>query len=204
MAGLRIEETPKRLTLAVVLAAALLAGSGCSVVLRDQPLASPPQTFSDPIAVRSHAEGIGQQVGWGRWTVFSLPFNAVHIIGDGNEEVMKLIAGALRHCGYQVSVVSAQEKCEAPVLSCRSKKFWFNNYTWLFPIVPTWGGIILDVTLSSPDGAVLWNKEFTGKGSTLNFGNGYTIAANEAMKSILDQMVQEFTGAEFHGAVTRK
>lgn len=204
MVGYRIWNVVRKAGMPWALTIALLVGNGCSVALRDSQLAAPPRQYSDPIAMRSRAEGIGQQVGWGRFTVFSIGTKAVRMVGDGNEEVMKQVRRALEHVGYKVEVVHPQARVDTPVLSCRAKKFWFNNYTWAFPFVPTWGGMQLELTLLSADGKVLWSREFTGSGRTLNFFNGYTIAANKAMKQVLDQMVEAFAGDEFHRVLKRE
>jgi hypothetical protein len=82
-------------------------------------------------------------------------------------------------------------------------KFWFSNYTWLFPLVPTWGNIQLTLSLESPgNGTTLWTRDFAGSGTSFNFFNGYSGAANTALTKILNEMVQEFSSEQFYRALT--
>jgi len=185
--------------------AILMVTSGCSVSLKPQPLTSPVQTYSEQVAVSRRAEGIDGKVGWGRFTVFYIPLVPVYIEGgDGNEQVMQQVGDALQQAGYKVAVVDGSEpSLPAPLLKCKVEKFWFNNYTWFFPVVPTWGEVRLTLSLFSKDGEkLLWSRSFSGDASTFNFTNGYSIAANKSMKIILDDMVREFASDEFHRALS--
>jgi hypothetical protein len=182
----------------------VLVGSGCSVALRHEPLSSPAQTYSDQIAVSRRAEGIDGKVGWGRFTVFYIPLVPIYIEGgDGNEKVMEQIRGALQRVGYKVTVVDSATPPPAPILKCKVEKFWFNNYTWFFPVVPTWGEVHLTLSLLSRDGKLLWSRDFTGDGSTFDFTDGYSTAANKSMQKILNDMVREFASQEFHRALNQ-
>ncbi|MBI3248819.1 MAG: hypothetical protein HYZ50_20140 [Deltaproteobacteria bacterium] len=188
----------------LALLAVVLTTSGCSVALKPQPLASPAQTYTDRIAASPRAEGIDGKVGWGRFTVFYIPLVPVYIQGDGNTQIMAQVLGALQQVGYQVEPTDdAGAAATTPTLKVKVEKFWFNNYTWFFPIVPTWGEVRLTVSLSSRNGNTLWSRDFSGDGSTYNFTDGYSIAANESMKKILDAMVQEFSSEGFHRALSQ-
>ena len=139
---------------------AMLTGSGCSVALKPQPLSPPVQTYSDQIAVSRRAEGLEGKVGWGHFTIFYIPLVPIYIEGgDGNEQVMDQIRAALEQVGYKVSMVDGSEtSLPTPILRCKVEKFWFNNYTWFFPIVPTWGEVRLTLSLLSRDGKLLWSR----------------------------------------------
>ena len=87
------------------------------------------------------------------------------------------------------------------MLTCSVKKFWFGNYTWLFPFVPTWGGVELNTSLVSPAGTVVWTRDFSGSGFSANFFDGYSGAAESSMTTILNAMVREFASDDFHQAL---
>jgi len=182
-----------------------LVGSGCSVALDHAELAGAPRTYSDPVDVSGQSEGINGKVGWGRITVFYIPCVPVYIQGDGNQEVMEQIRDAMQAVGYKVSMEdTAPVSGRAPLLKCKIDNFWFNNYTWFFPIfVPTWGDIDMTLSLQRPGGQIPWQRTFHGHGFSVNFFNGYSNAANEAMTEILNQMVQAFATEEFHNALVR-
>jgi len=176
--------------------------SGCSVALKHQSLDVPSQQYSDQIGTSRKTEAFSTHVGHGRFTVFYIPVSEVHITGDGSGKIMELISDALKQVGYNTTEVLLGEQSEVPIITCKVNKFWFNNYTWTAPFVPTWGRIQLAINLVSPEGKVLWSKHFEEKGFSANFFNGYTSAANKSIKKILNQMVKEFSGEEFHSALT--
>lgn len=184
-----------------VLSLGVLMTSGCSVNLKHGALNAPSHTYSDQIATSKQTEGIDGKVGWGRFTAFYIPIVPVYIYGDSNGKVMEQILDALQQVGYKVAPTETPGPAGGPVLTCKVNRFWFNNYTWLFPIVPTWGSVDLTVSLVSPSGTTLWSNNFTGSGSTLNFFNGYSSAANQSMDKILNDMVSAFSSEEFHRAL---
>ena len=189
----------------VVLAALALGTSGCAVALKHDALNAPGHSYNDPLATARLGKGIDGKVGWGRFTVFAIPIVPIYISGakDGNEQVADQVRDALRQVGYNVTVVDALTSTTGPVLKCQVNKFWFSNYTWLFPIVPTWGSIDLTVSVEAPGSTTtLWTRGFSGSGSSLNFFDGYSSAANEALTKILKEMVTEFSSEQFHTAVT--
>lgn len=194
----------KRSVFGLLLLTTLALAGGCSVALKDQALAPAPRVNSGTVAIRSRAEGAESQVGWGRISTMAIPVKAIHIVGDGNEEVMKQVRRALERAGYTVEMVAPQARSERPVLSCRVSEFWFVNYTFPFFLTRTWGDIRLELRLHAPGGNVVWSREFAGSGTTQNFLNGYTIAANKAMKKILNAMVREFSGDDFRRALSGK
>jgi hypothetical protein len=182
-----------------------LVGSvaGCSVSLKHDPLNTPPQTYNDTVATARQAQGIDGKVGWGHGTLFYIPIVPIYIVGekDDNEQVADQIRDALRQVGYNVTTVDPSSAPGGPVLKCKVNKFWFNNYTWLFPFVPTWGDIELAVSVESPGKGPVWSHTFTGHGWSANFFNGYTSASSEAMTKILNDMVHEFSSEQFDSAV---
>jgi hypothetical protein len=149
----------------------------------------------------SRSEGIHGRVGWGRISLFYIPCVPIHIQGDANQEVMNQVRDALQQAGYKVSVVDAKAPAGTPELNCTVDTFWFNNYTWLFPFVPTWGDIDLTLRLQRLGGQVAWQENFHGHGWSANFFDGYSSAANEAMTTILNQMVDAFASDDFHKAL---
>ena len=188
----------------VVLAVLSLGTSGCTVALKHDALNPPSHTYNEPLATARLAKGIDGKVGWGRFTAFYIPIVPIYISGDkdDNELVADQVRDALRLAGYNVAVVDAITSTTGPVLKCNVNTFWFNNYTWLFPFVPTWGSINLTVSVEAgTTGTVLWTREFSGGGFSANFFDGYSSAANKAMTGILNKMVTEFSSQQFHTAL---
>jgi hypothetical protein len=88
-------------------------------------------------------------------------------------------------------------------LKVNIKEFYFKNYNWLWPIVPTWGSIELGLTIENPDGKVLYEKSFHGGGTSycLTGECAFGTATKEAMTEVLNKIVEECSGEEFHHAI---
>jgi len=187
----------------IVCAAGFMANAGCSIRMGHEPLDTPSRVFSDHITVAKQVERPLLRAGWGHVSVFWIPIVPIHIEGNSNAEIMAQVHDAVRQVGYQIQIVDNGASVPEPVLSCKVEEFNFHNYTWLFPLVPTWGCIKMRLELVS-GGQVLWARTFDHDGMTLNFFDGYTIAARQAMDKILNQMVKELSSEEFHRALTTK
>ncbi|HEU4428026.1 MAG TPA: hypothetical protein VFT98_04690 [Myxococcota bacterium] len=116
-----------------------------------------------------------------------------------NRAVMKQVRRALTHAGYEV--VDAKPG-EGPVMECSVERFKFNNYTWLVPIVPAWGSARLTLTLHDAAGGPKWTQSFEGSGFSLNPFDGFSGAANQSMKKIVNAMVPAFQTPEFKTALS--
>jgi len=70
----------------------------------------------------------------------------------------------LTAAGYRVR--DAKGVGDGPVLQCDVKRFSFRNYTWLVPLVFTWGGVDLDLSLVNRDGIRAGSAPITATTST--------------------------------------
>jgi hypothetical protein len=195
-------------------AAALLALFhlfGCTIALKDVPLAGAPAHRLGALQAPESATGISGRVGWGRVTLFSIPAVPIFVV-DGskpsaentradiaNRAVMQQVRRALVHAGYEVAP-GADGAAGGRTLDCNVERFKFNNYTWIVPIVPAWGSARVTVTLRDAGGASLWSQSFEGDGFSLNLFDGFSSAANQSMREILDAMVISFGTPEFRSA----
>jgi hypothetical protein len=185
-----------------VLLAALSFTTGCSVKLQHGPLKSSACRGSGTVNLNSRAAGASDVIGFGTFTAFFIPVAPVSIAGDANAEVMLQVKDALQHAGYGVRFVDspAGRADSGKVLHCRVTDASFHNYTYFFPIVPTWGTLKTELTLVS-DGRIIWAKKFSGGGFTLNFFNGFTSCVRSSMTKNLDGMVAAFSSPEFRAAL---
>jgi hypothetical protein len=194
--------------------AAALCSSACTIHLKPVDLQPPAQKRADALRAAATADGIDGMVGWGRITLFYIPAVPVFIVDDthpsrantraqiANREVMKQVRRALEHVGYQVESVDTATGWSGRLLTCHVEEFWFNNYTWLAPFVPTWGNAKITVAIEGPAGARHWARTFQGDGWSANFFDGYDAAANEAMEKVLNGMVIAFASDEFQLALS--
>ena len=80
----------------------------------------------------------------------------------------------------------------------------FNNYTWLVPLIPTWGRISVTLKLESASGSILWEKSFEGKGTTFALSNSFNTAATKSITRLADSMVEAFSAHDFRLALTEE
>lgn len=179
----------------------ILCLSGCSITeLKHDELQEPAQRQSGVVSVEPLATGFtGGRVGWGRITIFSIPVVPIHIHSDEARDLMDVVRNALSATGYTTRLASGPQS--GPVLTAHVDKARFNNYTWIAPLVPTWGRIEATLRLESASGEVLWEKFFEGKGFTFNFTDGYNIAATESVTRLANSMVEAFSAQDFSEAL---
>jgi hypothetical protein len=191
----------------LAIAGALLA-TGCAVTLDPSipkgGLPSDVATVSDAasgvrptVSVSQAASGTPSPIGHGTISVFAIKVAPVNIAnGSGDQVLMDIFKRALQESGYQVADPKASEAL--PVVECTVQRFRFQNYTWFVPIVPTWGGIDLEVRVASRDGKTLWTKSYSG--GSWNLWYSFNGAVNRAMEKILEQAVADFGSSSFREA----
>ena len=206
----KINQINKTKPLAAALAVLAVLSSGCSINMKHGTLTAPAMARTGTVNVAAAAtgtadrpKGANARAGWGRFTIFAIPVVPVYVEGDGNMAIAQQIQDALTQAGYTPKPIDATDPMAGKLLTCEVDKFRFSNYTWLFPIVPTWGSVELQLSLQGPDKRVLWTQHYRGSGSTLNFFDGYSSSCNSAMTSILNQMVMDFASDEFYRALNK-
>ncbi len=175
--------------------------SGCSITqLQHDGLDEPAEKRSGAVNVESRASGLdGGKVGWGRITLFSIPVVPIYITGDEAVDMRDVVSDALITAGYSPEFSGSADS--APLLTANVTRARFNNYTWLVPLIPTWGNVDVTLTLVSAGGEILWEEALHGGGWTLNFSDGYNIAATKSMTELANNMVNAFTSQSFSDAV---
>ena len=185
--------------------------AGCTIALKDVPFKVPAGAPAGSANAAASADGIDGRVGWGRLSMFAIPTVPIFVVDDSkpgptntraqiaNREVMRQVRRALVHAGYEVKDA---EPGAGRRLECHIEKFRFSNYTWLIPIVPTWGSARITASVRGVGGEALWSQTFEGGGFTLLFVDGYSGAANQAMKKVLNAMVPAFQTPEFKAAIS--
>jgi hypothetical protein len=121
------------------------------------------------------------------------------------EEVVTQVKQALESLGYQVTLVDSMHPVPNPfsILKVGINEFYFKNYNWIWPIVPTWGSIALDLTLHKPDGKMVYCKLFRGSGNSfcLTGECAFGAATKEALTEVLNKIVGACSSEEFRQAL---
>ena len=195
-----------------VLALSLVLGSGCTITMHHGKLTPPAQACSGTVKVAQKATGTEHQrkgasgrVGWGRFTIFAIPVVPIFMVGgDGNTQVVNQIKDAVTEAGYQVEMVEGPGPGCGPVLVSKVDHLKYNNYTYIFPFVPTWGRMKLDVSLLGADQRILWNRQFEARATDWAwFLNGYSRATKSCTTEILNNMISAFSSDEFRNALAK-
>jgi hypothetical protein len=185
--------------LAVVMLGVALIGSGCSVHLDPKVPSAMGAPREGSFGAESAARGMPSTVGHGTFTVFAIPVASVSISnGPGDRLVMDKVRETIAAAGYRVLDASAGEVSGRPVLQCGVTRFSFRNYTWLVPLVFTWGGIELDLKLVDSTGGVRWHQTYAGKSTNLTYS--FSRAVNSSMSQILEKLAQDVSSDAFQRA----
>lgn len=187
----------------VAIALASILSTGCTINQLEhsglQPQAEP---RTGTVALPNAAEGFtGGKVGWGRVTLFAIPVVPIYIQGDESTQLMENIQEALALAGYDTVSTASDTYENQLVLTAKVNKTRYSNYTWLVPLVPTWGGMNVTLSLVNSNGDVTWSDDFEGSGFTMNFTDGYNIASRKSMTKMLDAMTTAFVSDEFYSAL---
>ena len=179
----------------LVTAMVLFSFTGCSVALSPRiPTDFGGSQGSGQVAANPAALGMPGTIGHGTFTVFAIQVASVTISnGQGDRLVMDSIKQTLHAAGY--TVLDSTEAKSVPVLECRVNNIDFKNYTWFFPIVPTWGSIDMDLRLTDANGRSVWSRTYHG--SSWNITYSFSSAVNSAMTEILDQFAKDATDPGF-------
>ena len=176
---------------------------GTQIQIAHDVLSTPKQSFSDSIVMQKSADDgrMGGRIGHATITLFAIESGDVTSTYPLTEEVVTQVKQALESLGYQVTLVDSTHPVPNPssILKVRINEFYFKNYNWIWPIVPTWGDIALDLTLHNPDGKMVYYKLFRGSGNSfcLTGGCAFGAATKEALTEVLNKIVEACSSEEF-------
>lgn len=110
-------------------------------VLHDE-LAAVSGEASGPLKLAQAADDVRKRTGRiGRptFTVFAITTGSIKTKDPVVQEVAEAIADALTHAGYTVEVVDRTDPSTPTggLVVAKIENFWFKNYNWVWPIVPT-------------------------------------------------------------------
>jgi len=184
-----------------------VGSGGTQVQIAHDALSTPKQSFSESIVMQKSADDgrVGGRIGHATFTVFAIESGDVISTNPLTEEVVTQVKQALESLGYQVTLVDLTHPVPNPssILKVRINEFYFKNYNWIWPIVPTWGSIALELTLQNPDGKVLYDKSFHGSGNSycLTGECAFGAATKEALTEVLNKIVEACSSEEFRQAL---
>jgi hypothetical protein len=184
-----------------------VGSGGTRVQIAHDALSTPKQSFSESLITQKSADDgrVGGRIGHATATLFAIESGDVTSTAPLTEEVVTQVKQALESLGYQVTLVDSTHPVPYPssILKVRINEFYFKNYNWLWPIVPTWGSIALELTLQNPEGKVLYDRSFHGSGNSycLTGECAFGTATKEAMTEVLNKIVEACSSEEFRQAL---
>lgn len=176
-------------------------------VLHDE-LTSTTGGAGGPVFLALEADDVREQkgrIGRATFTVFAITTGSVTTEDPVVREVSEAIAAALTHAGYGVEILDRGHP-GAPsggLVVAEISEFWFKNYNWFWPIVPTWGDITLGLQISDAAGRRVYERRFEGGGTSFCLlGHcAFKAAVRRAMNDVLDQVVDAVSREDFQRAL---
>ncbi len=196
-------------TVTLVMIFIWLTGCGGVIPLTHHPLNSPKQQFSDVLLLQESVNDVREDqnaIGRTTITVFAITSGYIHTQTEFKQKIVELVSQALETIGYHVNIVGLKgiSTTNSPIVKIEVDEFWFKDYTYFWPIVPTWGSIGLSLIVERPNGQIIFNQTFAGKGNSfclLADECAFKTATSEALTDVLNQIVQELSGKKFHSAL---
>ncbi len=143
------------------------------------------------------------RIGRATFTLFAITSGSIVTEDELDVMVVNEVKSVLERSGIAVEMVNLDRvgTLDGPLLRVTVQSAKFTNYNWLFPLVPTWGGFQLGLSLEDAKGVSLFRRTFDGRGNSFQLtGHGaFSEAAREAMTEILEQMQTVFVSREFRG-----
>jgi hypothetical protein len=135
-------------------------------------------------------------------TLFAVPAGDVTTEQDVTRTIALHVKDALEAGGYAVELVSTPSH-DAPLVIVRIDEMDFQNYNWLWPLVPTWGDVKLTVLVQGVDRGNLYERSFESGGNSLCLEGecAFEAAAEEAMTEVLEQIAAASSEDDFRRAM---
>jgi hypothetical protein len=176
---------------------------GEQIALSHKALIKPTQKFTEKLTVSSPATDLREEkdrIGRATFTVFAITTGGVKTTSPVGEQMVDQIIDALSSIGYQVSKKTNNSENTATMLQPLTLKvaineFWFKNYNWVYPIVPTWGDIKITLLLENSSGKKIFEKSYEGGDHSLCLSGhcAFESATKSAMTKVLNQIVSDFS-----------
>ena len=168
------------------------------------------QQFSDTLLMQKSANDLREEqgrIGRSTITVFAITSGSVRTPSDVKLQITEQVKQALESIGYQVSLIDQRSVSigDSAIVKIEIKEFWFKNYNWVWPFVPTWGDIELRLIVERQNGHVVFDKSFSGEGNSycLLGECAFKTAITEAVTDVLNKVIQECSKEYFHTAISR-
>lgn len=203
-----------RVAIAIAASSYLLTTTACvgiggeTISILHDSLPTPEQLASDEISLQTPAadqRADRGRIGRATITVFAITSGNIKTESPVTEAVIGPVEDALKTAGYTVARVPAAEVAGSgtPSLEVSIKKFYFRNYNWVWPIVPTWGGVELGLQLKDARGQVVFDRSVRGSGTSVCLlGNcAFKAATRRAMNGVLADVIDATSGKEFQVAL---
>ena len=116
---------------------------------------------------------------------------------------MRNVREALGAAGYNIAEASdGVTSGPAPYLQVEIDQLHFRNYNWIWPLVPTWGDIALELSLLDSSGNVIDSYSVSGSGSSpcLLGECAFSSATRRAMTDMLEELTEVVGSDDFRSA----
>lgn len=191
---------------------ALLSGcvgiGGETIRLSHDDLGTPTRQFSETLSMKSPAADLRTErdrIGRATVTVFAITSGSIRTKGPVEEEVANEVKLALEAGGYRVELVREEMPAQgsSPLVKVAIKEFWFTNYNWFWPLVPTGGDVEIAITVESAAGQQMFERSFKGSGNSLCLTGhcAFDTATKKAITDIGQQIRDAVKSEEFRRTI---
>ncbi|MDJ0868996.1 MAG: hypothetical protein QNK03_23010, partial [Myxococcota bacterium] len=152
------------------------------------------------------------RIGRATFTLFAITSGSIKTYEPVGYEVVRNVEAALKSVGYEVLVddraallSDRRDSDPSPAIIVTVDEFYFRNYNWLWPYVPTWGDIQLTIEVQTPDAERVYRRTFRGHGKSyqLSGHSAFFTATKNAMTEVIQQLLDEVSSEAFQAAAVR-
>lgn len=110
--------------------------------------------------------------------------------------LMDVVGQTFESAGYRV--LHPQDPRPAATVSCQVRHLEFGTRSWISPVAPTWGGIVVELRVVDFHGELRWEEQYIGK--SWNFWYSIPSAFNRATSKLLAAIHEDIATEEFRQA----
>jgi hypothetical protein len=148
----------------------------------------------------------GESIGKHTFTVFAIPVGNLN--ADTSTPIKRSFDRAVREAvqaaGYEL-VEADKAHPDSPVLRGEVLACWWWSYSWTWPFNVQGGENKVLLVLETPDGTVLWKKEFSRIEPGIGLGGsyGFDLMIKWSMTKLLEDIVAGCSSDEFKAALAK-
>jgi hypothetical protein len=181
---------------------------GETIKITHENFGAPTRQFTEQLQVSAPALDLREskeRIGRATFTAFAISTGSITTSSPVEDEIAREVKEAFEASGYKTALLTdgTLRVAANPLIKISINEFWFRNYNWLFPLVPTWGDLEITLAVENGAGKKLFERSLKGSGSSLCLqGNcAFEAAVGSAMTEVSNQIREMALSEEFRLAL---